>query len=68
MTKSGTEENKIKYDKIKNLVFCKSVYNVIYITIADNFQEYLQSLPQNEFDNTDQDPHTNGSFFLRSQK
>ena len=41
-TNSSIEENKIIYDTIENL--CKSVYNVIYIGVVDNFREYLQSL------------------------
>ena len=66
-TKSSVEENKIIYDTRENLALCKSVYGVIYIDVADNFREYLQSLPQNEFDDLDQDLRANGFSFKISE-
>ena len=66
-TQSSVEENQIIFDTIEKLVLCKSMYNPIYIGIADNFREYLQSLPQNEFDNIDQDLHSNDIFFENLQ-
>ena len=62
-TNSSTEEKEIIYDLIENLDLCKSVYNVIYIGVADSFCEYSQSLPQSEFNDTDQDLRSNGFFF-----
>ena len=66
-TKSSVEGNQINFDTIGNLVLCKSIYNLIYIGVADNFREYLQSLPQYEFDDIDQDLCSNGIFFENLQ-
>ena len=40
-TQSSVQEIQIIYDTIEHLVLCKSVYNAIYIDVADNFCEYL---------------------------
>ena len=37
LSKSSIEENKIIYNTLENLVLCKSVYNIIYIAVANNF-------------------------------
>ena len=57
------EVNQIIYDTIENFVLSKSIYNLFYIGISDNFHEYLQSLQQNGFDDIDQDLQSNGIFF-----
>ena len=57
----------IIFDTIENLVLFKSIYNLIYTGIANNFREYLQSLPQNEFDDIDQDLCSNSIFFENIQ-
>ena len=67
-TKSSIEENKIIFHTIKNLVPCKAAYNLIYIAIADNFHDYLKSLPQNESNDIDQDLRRNGLFFFEDLK
>ena len=64
---SSVEENQIIFDTIENLVLCKSIFNLVYIGITDNFCEYLQSLPQNAFEDIDQNLLSTGIFFENLQ-
>ena len=64
---SSVEENRIIFDTIENLVLCKSIFNLVYIGITDNFCEYLQSLPQNAFEDIDQNLRSTGIFFENLQ-
>ena len=47
------EKNNVVIDTIENLVLSKSVYNVIYISIANSLYKYLKSIPKTDLDMID---------------
>ena len=58
------DENKIVLNTTENLVLCKAVYNVTYISIASNQHEYLENIPKIDLGRIYEDLRLNGFYFI----